>query len=115
MLGAQNTATFFLLFATTCLVLVSFVSFVTATFAAVPANVAAKTITVNFTTNLTKVERGKPFLLSCHIDNFTDHATRNYSVAFYRVHRINEIILIATHELTGKLINWILNFKKFKK
>ncbi|KAH9407541.1 hypothetical protein TYRP_012363, partial [Tyrophagus putrescentiae] len=103
MLGAKNTTVSFLTIATTCLVLLFFVAtktVVTATFAAVPDNVAAKTITVNFTTNLTKVERGKPFLLSCHIDNFTDHATRNYSVAFYRVHRINEVILIATHELT---------------
>lgn len=63
-----------------------------------------KNVTIlNFTTNTTKVENGKPFLTSCHISNFTDHANRNYNVRFYRSNRLDSRQCVATYKLTGKL------------
>ncbi|KAH9404126.1 hypothetical protein TYRP_014642 [Tyrophagus putrescentiae] len=62
-----------------------------------------KNVTIlNFTTNTTKVENGKPFLTSCHISNFTDHANRNYNVRFYRSNRLDSRQCVATYKLTVK-------------
>lgn len=58
------------------------------------------TTTVTFTTNVTKVENEKPFLGSCKIENFADHALRNYTIKYYRTSTLSRT-LIAIHELSA--------------
>lgn len=110
-----------LFFTTTCLFLLATASgsFQQKSFeapSAVDAKSPEKLVPIlNFTTNTTKVENGKPFLASCHISNFTDHASRNYSIRFFRSSRLDTRQWIANYKLTSKRKNCpsLILLKKF--
>lgn len=61
----------------------------------------AVNITATFTTNVKKVENGKPFLGSCLLANLASHETKSYTVNYYKTSTLSKT-LIAIHEISGK-------------
>lgn len=60
---------------------------------------ATKNVTLNFTTNTTTMESGKPFLATCNISNFANHASHNYTVWFYTANELEYNYLVAYYSL----------------
>lgn len=65
---------------------------------------ATKNVTLNFTTNTTTMESGKPFLATCNISNFANHASHNYTVWFYTANELEYNYLVAYYSLKGKVV-----------